>query len=109
MVDYLALFKIALPYLPDIIQTVKPKFSRSDNGKPEEIVPRQIEELQGAVTRNAETIGELAVQLQDAIDGIEAGAAKIQQEFVFLRRLAAGSMMLALAGVALAVWAIAGK
>ena len=104
---WIPLLKASLPYLVDVAAKTIPAFtSRSAGARPEDVVPRQIGELQNAATHNAEAVKLMAEQLQKTIEGIESGSAALQKEMRFLRRLAAASLAVGAAGVALAAWAL---
>ena len=61
--------------------------TKSDAGASQEVVSKQIAELQGAATRNTEAVKVLASQLQQAIADIETGAARIEKELQKTRQL----------------------
>ena len=110
MAVWLPLLKASIPYLTQIVTAAIPAFSSKRSGeKAADLVPDQIAELQSAVIRNAESVKSLAAQLNETIEGIDAGAAALQQELTMLKRLAASAIILALFGVSVAVWALVSK
>jgi hypothetical protein len=110
MAVWLPVLKATLPYVTQIVTSAIPAFtSRPANAKPDEIVPRQIAELQTAVTHNAESVKALATQLKDALEGIDAGAARLQQELRFVRRLAGSALAVAVLAVATSLWLAFGQ
>ena len=107
MAVWLPLLKASLPYVTQLVTAAIPAFtSRSTTEKAADIVPKQIAELQSAVTHNAESVKALAAQLKEAIESIDAGAAALQQEVKRAKRLAAAAILLALLAVSVAVWAL---
>lgn len=110
MAAWLPVLKASLPYLTKIVAAAIPAFtSRSGSEKPDEVVPRQIAELQTAVTTNAEAIKALAAQLKQTIEGIDPGVEKLQQEILRLRRLAFVAVVLAAMALGTALWAVLGR
>ncbi len=110
MAVWLPVLKASLPYITQIVTAAIPAFtSKSSKGKPEEIIPTQIAELQTAVTRNAESVKMLATQLQEAIEGIDAAAAKLRQELIVLRRLSALAIILSLIAFSAIAWTFLSK
>lgn len=108
MVAWIPILKASLPYIGQIVGAAIPAFtSKPEHGKSDEIIPQQIAELQTAVTHNAESVKALATQLKEAIQSIDAGAAKLQQEITRLRRLALLAVLLAVFSTSAALWAIA--
>jgi hypothetical protein len=81
MAAWLPLVKAALPYVAEIARAAIPAFtSRSAGDKPEELMQKQIAELQAAVTQNAESVRVLGKQLQDTIQAIDTVASAMDQE-----------------------------
>ncbi len=110
MAAWIPVLKAALPYITQIVSAAIPAFtSKPGREKAAEVVPTQIEELQAAVTRNAESVKALATQVKETLEGIDASAAALHQEIKVIKRLAAAAVILALFGAALAVWALLGK
>jgi len=88
MAAWLPAFKTILPYVTQIVTLAVPAFTtRSDAGASQEVVSKQIAELQDAATRNTEAVKVLAAQLQKAIADIETGAARIEKELQKTRQL----------------------
>lgn len=110
MAAWLPLLKASLPYITQIVTAAIPAFtSKTSTDKPAEVIPTQIAELQSAVTQNAEAVKALATQLKGTIEGIDTGAAKLEQEIKALKRLARIATILALLGAAVAVLALFSK
>lgn len=110
MAAFIPALKIALPYISQIVTATVPMFtSRPANGKSDELVSKQIQELQTAVTQNAESVKGMATQWKDTMESLDSAAARMQKEIVVLRRLAYGSTAVAVVAVVLALVAVAGR
>jgi hypothetical protein len=110
MAAWLPLLKASLPYISQIVTAAIPAFtSKTSTDKPAEVIPTQIAELQSAVTQNAETVKALATQLKGTIEGIDTGAARLEQEIKSLKRLAWIAVTLALLAAAVAIFALSNK
>jgi hypothetical protein len=110
MPAWLPLLKASIPYVTQVITAAIPHFtSKSPGGKADDVLPKQIAELQTAATQNAESIKGLAGQLKQTIEGIDGAAEDLQQELRSLRRLAAIAVVLAVLATCVAVWALVGK
>ena len=106
MAAWLPALKVILPYVAQVVTVAVPVFTKkTDKGPAAEIIPQQIQELQGAVTRNAESLKVLADQLQQAIATIDAGAVRMEREMRTLRLLCLASIFTS--GVAIALAALA--
>jgi len=89
MVAWLPAAKVILPYLAQIVAAAIPAFTKKvDKTVTENVTRNQIAELQDAVTNNAEALKVLATQLQQLINDIGSGAAKMEKENRTNRRLA---------------------
>ncbi|HLU14973.1 MAG TPA: hypothetical protein VKZ71_03990 [Burkholderiaceae bacterium] len=110
MASFLPALKVALPYISQIVTAAAPMFtSRTANGKSDELVAKQIQELQSAVTQNAESVKLMATQWKDTMESLDTAAARLQKEVVVLRRVAYGSAIVAVLAVLLALVAITGN
>lgn len=110
MAAFLPALKVALPYITQIVTATVPMFtSKPANGKTDELVSKQIQELQEAVTNNAESVKVMATQWKETMEGLDTAAARLQKEIVVLRRVAYGSVVVAAVAVVLALVAIAGN
>jgi hypothetical protein len=110
MAAWLPLIKASLPYVTQIVTAAIPAFtSKPSSGKSDDVIPKQISELQSAVTHNAESVRALATQLKQTIEGIDVGAEKLQQELRAIRWLAVVAVVLAVVAVCVSVWALVGK
>src|SRR5690606_41550406 len=79
MAGWLPVLKASLPYVSQIVTAAIPAFTSKPQGAAtEDVVARQIAELQSAVTDNAERVKELAVQLKEVLESMDAGVAELQ-------------------------------
>ncbi|MDR2982219.1 MAG: hypothetical protein LBV12_08240 [Puniceicoccales bacterium] len=107
MAAWLPLLKASLPYLAEIARVAIPVFTaKRDAGRTDPLVARQIEELQTAATKNAESIHVLAEKLQQTIQGIDEAAINLQKELAKLRLLLYSVSAVAVAALAVASWAL---
>ncbi|MGK2915806.1 MAG: hypothetical protein ACSLE5_15395 [Porticoccaceae bacterium] len=88
MAPWLPAVKAILPYVTQIVTAAIPVFTRrNDKTGKEDVIPGQVAELQEAVTHNAESLKILATQLQQVVNGIDAGAIRIENELRTIKRL----------------------
>lgn len=90
MALWLPALKVALPYVASIVSSAIPVFTaRKDQEKANDLISRQIGELQDAVTGNAAAVKVLAEQLANALAAAEQGAETLEQSLDESRRLLA--------------------
>lgn len=107
MPAWLPLLKTTLPYVTQIVATAIPAFTaKPDASKADPVLARQIEELQTAATKNAESIHTLAENFERTVLGIDDAAAKLQQEVDRLQKLVMLSSAVSLVAVVVAVIAL---
>lgn len=107
MAAWLPVLKAALPYVAQIVTAAIPAFTtKSDVSKTDPLVVQQIEELQAAATKNAESIHLLAEKLQQTIQGIESAAVGLEKQIAMFKVLLLVSTVISLAAIIFAVWAI---
>lgn len=107
MAAWLPALKAILPYVSQVVSVALPVFTKiADKNKSADVIPDQIQELQAAVTHNAESLKVLADQLQKTITSIEAGAVRMESELRAIRRLSVAAILMSLAaiGVGIASW-----
>jgi hypothetical protein len=107
MAAWIPALKAILPYVTQIVTAAIPVFTtRPDQSKAAEVIPKQIQELQGAVTRNTESLKVLADQLQQVITSVDAGALAIEREVRDSKRLAVFAIVVSLVAilVCIATW-----
>jgi len=99
-VQVLPIIKAVAPYLAQIATAAIPAFtSKPAATKDDGVIARQIEELQAAVTQNAESIHMLAEKLQQAIEGVEVAAQEARKEVAAYRMMLFAA--LGLSGIAI--------
>lgn len=107
MAAIVPILKALLPHVTQIATVAIPAFTKKPAAaKLDPVIAQQIEELQTAATKNAESINVLAEKLQETIQGIEVGAEKIQRDMAKLRTLLVISWVLTGGAIALAVFAL---
>ena len=107
MPAWLPLLKASLPYVTQIVSAAIPHFTgKPAAAKSDDVVPKQIAELQTAVTHNAESIKSLAAQVKQTIEGIDGAAGNLEQEIRGLRRLALVAVVLAALATCIAFWVV---
>lgn len=99
MAAWLPVLKAALPYVSNIVAAALPVFTaRRGQDATDDMVSRQINELQEAVTGNVETVKSLAAQLEQALSAIATGETEQTQRLATLQEaLARCESMAALA------------
>ena len=99
--------KLILPHVGTIVAAAKPVFTkrRADAGDPG-VVQQQIAELQAAASENASLVKELAEQLQLTVTALERAAAITQERVRRLYAISVAAMLVALAGLFIAVIAL---
>lgn len=108
MAAWLPVLKAALPYVTQIVSVAIPAFtSRSDASKIDPVISKQIEELQTAATKNAESIHVLAEKLQVTIEGIDSAAVTLQKQVAIFRVLLIITSTIAVVALVVAAWAAA--
>jgi len=107
MAAWLPVIKASLPYVTQIVTAAIPAFtSKPPNATPDEIVPKQIEELQAAVTHNAEAVKSLATQLKDTLEVLEQSGRRLETELARQRRMTLLAVLIAVVSAAIAITAI---
>lgn len=78
--------KASLPIVTHIVSAAVPAFtSKPQEVKVDPVVVKQIEELQTAVTNNAESIHVLAEKFRETIEGLDNASILLQQEMARLK------------------------
>ena len=107
MAAWLPVIKASLPYVTQIVTAAIPAFtSKPPNAPPDEIVPKQIEELQAAVTHNAEAVKSLATQLKDTLEVLEQSGRRLETELARQRRMTLLAVLIAVVSAVIAVTAV---
>jgi hypothetical protein len=107
MAAWLPALKALLPYATQIVTAAIPAFTRK-TGSAQDVIPEQIQELQGAVIHNAEAVKMLATQMQQVITSIDSGAVRIQHDMRTVKRLSIIAIVLSVVAIALCIasWAV---
>jgi hypothetical protein len=107
MAAWLPALKALLPYATQIVTAAIPAFTRK-TGLAQDVIPEQIQELQGAVIHNAESDKILATQMQQVITGIDSGAVRIERDMRMLKRLSVIAIVLSLIAIAscIGLWVV---
>jgi len=107
MAAWLPVIKASLPYVTQIVTAAIPAFtSKPPNAPPDEIVPKQIEELQAAVTHNAEAVKSLATQLKDTLEVLEQSGRRLETELARQRRMTLFAVLIAVVSAVIAITAV---
>jgi predicted nucleotide-binding protein (sugar kinase/HSP70/actin superfamily) len=106
MAAWLPVIKAAIPHLAQVVTVALPMFtSRSENADRDALIARQINELQEAATQNAESVKELATQLQSTFEGLESAATDLQRQLKRQKQLTV--VMLILSTIAIGLGSLA--
>ena len=107
MAAWLPALKALLPYATQIVTAAIPAFTRK-TGPAQDVIPQQIQELQGAVIHNAESVKILATQMQQVITGIDSGAVRIERDMRISKRLSVIAIVLSLIAIAscIGLWVV---
>lgn len=93
-IQILPILKAAAPYVAQIATAAIPAFTKRQAAETDPVVARQIEELQGAATQNAQSIHLLAEKMQQAIDSAETAARKAKKEVAIYKAVVLLSLVL---------------
>lgn len=88
-VQVLPIIKAVAPYLAQVATAAIPAFTSkpAETTRDDSVITKQIEELQAAVTQNAESIHMLAEKLQQAMEGVEVAAQDARKEVAAYRTM----------------------
>lgn len=111
-VQFLAIIKAVGPYIAQIATAAIPAFTSKSEAakaaaKADPVFSKQIEELQSAVTQNAQSIQVLAEKMQQAIQGIEAAAQEAKKQVDAYRTVLFLSLGLSLVSLATSIYLLA--
>jgi predicted nucleotide-binding protein (sugar kinase/HSP70/actin superfamily) len=102
MAAWLPVIKAAIPHLAQVVTVALPMFtSRSENADRDALIARQINELQEAATQNAESVKELATQLQSTFEGLESAATDLQRQLKRQKQLTVVMLILSTLAIGL--------
>ena len=104
-VQFLPIIKAVAPYIAQVATAAIPAFtSKPEVVKTDHVVAKQIQELQEAVTQNAQSIHMLAEKLQQAIQSIESAGQDAQRQISTYKAIIAGSLGLSAVSFALCIY-----
>lgn len=103
MAAWIPALQAILPYVAQVVAVALPVFTRrTGRDRDEDLVGRQIQELQAAVTQNAQSLNVLAEQLRQTIATLDAGALRLDRQLRALRRLCVAALLLSVVAMAAA-------
>jgi hypothetical protein len=106
-VEVLSIIKAVAPFVTQIATSAIPAFtSKAEANKTDPVVSRQIEELQVAVTRNAETIHLLAENLKGTIKDLEGAALAAKKQIATYKILIFCSLGLSVVALSMSFFII---
>ena len=109
MAAWLPIIKAAVPHIAQIVTASLPIFtSKFDTADRDALIDRQIGELQQAATHNAESVRELATQLQTTFESLEAAGADLQRQLKRQQQLMIVILIVSIVAMGFSVFALAG-
>ena len=104
-VQFLPIIKAVAPYIAQVATAAIPAFtSKSEAAKSDQVVAKQIQELQEAATQNAQSIHMLAEKLQQAIQSIESAGQDAQRQISTYKIILACSLGLSAVSLAICIY-----
>jgi methyl-accepting chemotaxis protein len=104
-VQFLPIIKAVAPYIAQVATAAIPAFtSKSEIAKTDQVVAKQIQELQEAVTQNAESIHVLAEKLQQAIQSLESAGQEAQRQISTYKVIIVGSLGLSAVSLTICIY-----
>lgn len=104
---YIPIIKALGPYLLPIINSAIPAFtSKAGLAKTDPVVAQQVQELQDAVIKNAESLQTLAEQLQKLVLSAEEASSAAKRQVATYKALVLGSALVSLVAMALAAYGL---
>jgi len=97
MPAWIPIVKVVLPYIAPIFAAALPAFTKKKSERADPVVNQQVNELQDAVKKNAESISTLAKALEEAVKANDEAIRGIRLLAIFVIGLAATSLALSLA------------
>ena len=106
--QFLPIIKAVAPYLAQIATAAIPAFtSKPEAIKTDPVLAKQIEELQGAATQNAQSIHVLAEKMQQAIQGMEGIAQEARKQVAAYKTMLFVSLGLSAVSLATCIYLLA--
>ena len=104
-VQFLPIIKAVAPYIAQIATAAIPAFtSKPSAAKTDQVVAKQILELQEAAIQNAQSIHVLAEKLQEAIQSLESAGQDAQRQLSTYKVIIAGSLGLSATSLAICIY-----
>ena len=104
-VQFLPIIKAVAPYIAQVATAAIPAFtSKPEAAKTDQVVAKQIQELQEAATQNAQSIHMLAEKLQQAIQSIESAGQDVQRQISIYKVVIASSLGLSAVSLAICIY-----
>ena len=104
-VQFLPIIKAVAPYIAQIATAAIPAFtSKPSAAKTDQVVAKQILELQEAAIQNAQSIHVLAEKLQEAIQSLESAGKIAQRQLSTYKVIIAGSLGLSATSLAICIY-----
>jgi cytochrome c-type biogenesis protein CcmI len=108
------IIKAVAPYVAQIAAVAIPAFTskkdtdNADVAAKEEIVAKQIKELQAAASQNAQSVQLLAENLQKAIQSVDTAASEAEKKITLYRRLVVFSFGFSVVSLGLCLYLVLG-
>ena len=104
-VQFLPIIKAVAPYIAQVATAAIPAFtSKPESAKTDQVVVKQIQELQEAATQNAQSIHILAEKLKQAIQSIEDAGKDAQRQISTYKLIIVGSLGLSAISLAICIY-----
>lgn len=104
-VPLLTILKAAAPYIAQVATATIPAFtSKSDAEKEDQVVAKQIEELQEAATQNAQSVHLLAEKLQQTIESLEAAGQEAEKQVSAYKVMVVASLGLSVVSIGMCIY-----
>lgn len=99
--QFLPIIKAVAPYIAQVATAALPAFTAKPEAvKSDPVVSKQIEELQSAVTQNAQSVHVLAEKIQQAMRGIESAEQEARKQIATYKVMVFASLGLSLVSLA---------
>ena len=104
-VQFLPIIKAVAPYIAQVATAAIPAFtSKPEVVKTDQVVAKQIQELQAAATQNAQSIHMLAEKLQQAIQSLERAGQDAQRQISTYKVIIAASLGLSAVSLSICIY-----
>ena len=104
-IQFLPIIKAVAPYIAQVATAAIPAFtSKPEVVKTDQVVAKQIQELQAAATQNAQSIHMLAEKLQQAIQSLERAGQDAQRQISTYKVIIAASLGLSAVSLSICIY-----